>query len=708
MPSATVEDQVRRLILSGSVSCITLSLLFGLVAGHSEMGPAAILDALRHISLAVVGVYLVSQFAQAAFRAARYRLLLRMGGEAQVPRFGHMFLVTIARNMLVDLLPARAGELGYVAMLNRGCRVSVEGGLSSLAMSMLFDLIALALVLVLLIAPMLWRMAGGRSMAGAGALLGMALAVAWWAWFHALPAVVRQAWFRRLTGRTRWTARAGAFFDHLAGMIVRTRTSGAMGSVLGLSAGVRLAKYVGLYVLFMGVTRGLWPAMAELPPWAVLGTLIAAEGAASLPVPTLMSFGTYEAGGVGALTLLGFAAADAAFVMLVVHVAGQALDYTLGGIAMLLFTYRSPRAHAVPAAPEAAPAALPRARRMRAWAFTLVLAALAVAMALHTALRARALGALTPPERGAEQTVPDAAREVVRAQLDGARGFVVWSSNRHGSHDLLRMDLPKMTIRRLTSDEHTDTYPRLCPEGRRVVFCRSQIPWVSQRDPVPWDLWLLDLETGAERLLAKHGFQPSWTADGAAVVFVRHGTQVVEHRLADGAETVLLESGQGKLPAGLKFQTPYRHPAHPELAVTVRGRRRAAALIAPGGGLDRVISAHGCQLAWAPDGAFVYWADKGGRMGLRFYTARPEAPEPVAWLDLAGEHSHQYFPKLSADGRFLVMGASAGGHEHDTEDYEVYLWNTATPPEAAVRLTFHTGNDCWPDVHLIPRGAESE
>jgi hypothetical protein len=177
---------------------------------------------------------------------------------------------------------------------------------------------------------------------------------------------------------------------------------------------------------------------------------------------------------------------------------------------------------------------------------------------------------------------------------------------------------------------------------------------------------------------------------------------VVEHRLADGVETVLLESGRGKLPEGLKFQTPYRHPAHPELAVTVRGRRRAAALIAPGGGLDRVISAHGCQLAWAPDGAFVYWADKGGRMGLRFYTARPDAPEPVAWLDLAGEHSHQYFPRLSADGRFLVMAASAGGHEHDTEDYEVYLWNTAAPPEAAVRLTFHTGNDGWPDVHLIP------
>jgi hypothetical protein len=50
----------------------------------------------------------------------------------------------------------------------------------------------------------------------------------------------------------------------------------------------------------------------------------------------------------------------------------------------------------------------------------------------------------------------------------------------------------------------------------------------------------------------------------------------------------------------------------------------------------------------------------------------------------------------------MVLGASAGGHEHDTADYEIFLWKTGAPAAAAARLTFHTGNDCWPDVWLEP------
>jgi len=48
----------------------------------------------------------------------------------------------------------------------------------------------------------------------------------------------------------------------------------------------------------------------------------------------------------------------------------------------------------------------------------------------------------------------------------------------------------------------------------------------------------------------------------------------------------------------------------------------------------------------------------------------------------------------------MVLGASAEGHEHDRADYEIFLWRVDTPPETAVRLTFHTGNDNWPDLFL--------
>jgi hypothetical protein len=43
-------------------------------------------------------------------------------------------------------------------------------------------------------------------------------------------------------------------------------------------------------------------------------------------------------------------------------------------------------------------------------------------------------------------------------------------------------------------------------------------------------------------------------------------------------------------------------------------------------------------------------------------------------MDLPGAYSHEYFPKLSNDGRWLVWGAAAEGHEHDRADYEIFVW----------------------------------
>ena len=72
-------------------------------------------------------------------------------------------------------------------------------------------------------------------------------------------------------------------------------------------------------------------------------------------------------------------------------------------------------------------------------------------------------------------------------------------------------------------------------------------------------------------------------------------------------------------------------------------------------------------------------------------------------LDMPGEWSHEYFPRVSNDGALLAFGASRGDHEHDVADYEIFLWRIGTPPEQAARVSFHTGNDQWPDVWVAPR-----
>jgi hypothetical protein len=67
-------------------------------------------------------------------------------------------------------------------------------------------------------------------------------------------------------------------------------------------------------------------------------------------------------------------------------------------------------------------------------------------------------------------------------------------------------------------------------------------------------------------------------------------------------------------------------------------------------------------------------------------------------MDLPGRRSHEYFPRLSPDGKWLVWGATDKGHDHDIFDYELYIWKIGEPVETATRITYHTGNDRWPDI----------
>ena len=97
-------------------------------------------------------------------------------------------------------------------------------------------------------------------------------------------------------------------------------------------------------------------------------------------------------------------------------------------------------------------------------------------------------GRRTPPPAGMSVVI-----EKVALAAELPTGFVVWSSNRFGNHDILKMDLPQRNITRLTTHPHTEYFPRISPDGRFIVFSRSQKPWVSQRNQELWDVILLDI-----------------------------------------------------------------------------------------------------------------------------------------------------------------------------------------------------------------------
>ncbi len=105
-------------------------------------------------------------------------------------------------------------------------------------------------------------------------------------------------------------------------------------------------------------------------------------------------------------------------------------------------------------------------------------------------------------------------------------------------------------------------------------------------------------------------------------------------------------------------------------------------------------------MTWAPDNFILHLIGHGGKQQNVFYRYNRESGKSSKWLDLPGDFSHEYFPKMSDDGRYLIFGASTGGYEHDIADYEIFLWQIGTAGEDATRVTFHAGNDCWPDIYI--------
>ncbi len=677
---------VLQIILSLGTSLLLIGLLLRVMTGSVDQGLLPRLVSLfRETAPVFVCMYAFSGLCQTWLRAVRYRCIIRATGE-EPPAGGHMFLVAMSRNMFVDMLPARMGELSYIGMLNRGYRVSGEACLSSLAISFVFDFVALA---VLLICLLVYQVATGGLQSW---LLGSTLAVlGLCALFLGLlfPIAARfRVLFVRLAGSGNiLVQKAASLAVKTVDALQQTGKAGITFRVFVLSLAIRSIKYLGLYLLFLGVVgSGRGDMDTSLP--SVLIALVSGEAAASLPLPTFMSFGTYEAGGALALLVLGASRTRSVLVMLALHLWSQVVDYSLGTLAFVVFLFRS-RVVAVAEGGR-------EGRIGWRWlvpAVILLVAGLVVMIAQVRGIRK--LGALKPPPSGRPVEGVSGGEE----DLGNLHGFVVWSSNRFGNHDIVMLSLPERKLTRLTDHPHTEYFPRISPDGKKIVFCRSQTAWVSQRNPVPWDVYLLDLESGQVRLLARNGNVPTWSADGRHVYFQRQANRFVRHTLATGEETLLFETGGNlPLPASVILETPSWNGRQKKLAVTLRGSQRGTVIIDRQRRIRRI--GGGCELTWSADGSFLYQIDHGGRGGNTVYRVDADSLQRQPWFDADSEYSHEYFPRLDRQGRYLVYGASTGGHEHDTADYEIFLWKVGSSFSSMVRLSYHTGNDCWPDIYL--------
>ena len=301
-----------------------------------------------------------------------------------------------------------------------------------------------------------------------------------------------------------------------------------------------------------------------------------------------------------------------------------------------------------------------------------------------------------PPARGRLVQSDVRTRPKLKALAQRLDAKIVWSSNRDGNHELHLLDLRQLRIERLTHHPNVDFFSRFSPDGEQIVFSRSQREWVSFRDVDAWDVYVINTDGSEERLLARQGYHPQWTAAGDAVVFFRD-QKVVHHELATGEESVLFEAGENF--RRIRFGDIALSGAGTRLATPVVGSKTLVATL--DGDVLATLPGNGtCQPSWAPGDEYLVWIESEGNGGTRVMRSGDGPEDATVMIDLPGPYSHEYFPKLSNDGRWLVWGATANGHEHDRAPYEIFVWELGTPWETTVRVTQYTGNDQWPDIYV--------
>ena len=295
----------------------------------------ALVPLVRAISLPGVLAYVVISAVGLILRALRYRLLL-----GRPVAFWPLVLVTAVRNMAVDLVPARAGAAAsYLYLVTARLGLPLEAGVASFALSFILDTLAVAPLLVLALlavgnAPLPPTLLVGGSLV---ILLG-SVAALW-----VLAPILRLG----ATAASRLPVAAGSLvplFRAAAAEVERRERARTLLPALGLSLLLRLTKYGAYYCLLLALLASQDQPGLNLSFLRVFLSVAGAELAASLPLPTIMSVGPYEAAGAAGFAFwLGLPRELATLAVTAFHGLSQVHDYGLGLLALVWIMATPPR-----------------------------------------------------------------------------------------------------------------------------------------------------------------------------------------------------------------------------------------------------------------------------------------------------------------------------------------------------------------------------
>jgi uncharacterized protein (TIRG00374 family) len=298
----------------------------------SQIDPAELIDTARSMSPRYLGTFVALLLTGAVARAVRFWLLLDRAAPLRL-----LTMIVMARNLFVDLLPARLGELSYVYLLTQRGGRPAEDGLASLFLAVLFDLVALAPLLILAI-----LVVGGDGtlsvpiLATAAVTLG---ALAFTVMRIAVPVGTWIAGWVTPDGAVPWRARLADLIHRTVEALRDVQRRQIFGRVLLVSMVVRLCKFGSYYFLVLAIMTPLGYTIDGLGFFRVFLGVVSAELAAALPIHGIGGFGTFEAAWALSFSQLGFSTEHAIMSGILAHATSQAVEYSLG-IAALLYVMR--------------------------------------------------------------------------------------------------------------------------------------------------------------------------------------------------------------------------------------------------------------------------------------------------------------------------------------------------------------------------------
>ena len=318
------------ILISVALSAVLLALLF------SQLETGDLARVLRSLFLPALLGYMAASLAGALLRTWRYRLLFGRG----VVRWPPLLLATFVRNSFVDLLPARAGSLSFIYILNRRLSVPFETVTSVFVVSFVYDFLTLGPFVVAAVV-----LAGlGREHLNSAALIaiGTVFSLLWLAILRWLPEAAALVFrlvhatlraFKRSEGKTPRLIeeKFQATIDALRSVRARKMEL----ALLAQSFLIRLAKYVSIYLLLAALLRNSGFDFSRLGFWTMILGLTGAEMTSSFPIKGLAGFGTWETAWALTFTLMGIDTRLAVVSGLGVHLLTNVFEYTLG-IASLL------------------------------------------------------------------------------------------------------------------------------------------------------------------------------------------------------------------------------------------------------------------------------------------------------------------------------------------------------------------------------------